>query len=74
MTPVALAGEVATEVKRLTAEIVKELDYVGILQAEFFLTKSGALYIKRIIPALYASGYVFDKATDVQCLNNIYVP
>ncbi len=65
LTPVALDGEVATEVKRLTAEIVKELDYVGILQAEFFLTKSGALYIKRIIPALYASGYVFDKATDV---------
>lgn len=65
LAPVALDGEVAAEVKRLTAEIVKELDYVGVLQAEFFLTKSGALYIKRIIPALYASGYVFDKATDV---------
>lgn len=65
VVPLEVDNEIKEEVKRLTAEIVKELDYVGVLQAEYFLTKSGAIYVKRIIPTVYASGYVFDKATDV---------
>lgn len=65
LVPAEVDGDVLNEIKRLTGLIVEGLDYVGILQAEFFLTKAGALYIKRIVPALHPSGYVFDKATDV---------
>lgn len=65
IVPTDIADDVKEEVERLTTEIVKEIDYVGVLQAEYFLTESGALYIKRIIPALYASGYAFDKATNI---------
>ncbi|WP_057896909.1 5-(carboxyamino)imidazole ribonucleotide synthase [Liquorilactobacillus oeni] len=59
-----LASDVEEEVKRLATGIAKQLKYVGVLEIAFFLTKSGTIYIKRIVPALHKAGFVFDKATN----------
>lgn len=60
-----VAEEIKAEVQRLASDISSKLDYVGILEIAFFLTKNGTLYVKRIVPALHKAGYVFDKATNV---------
>ena len=65
IVPANVQPDVEEEVKRLAGEIVSGLKYVGALEVAFYLTESGSLYVKRIVPALHNSGYVFDKATNV---------
>lgn len=65
IVPANIQPDVEEEVKRLAGEIVSGLKYVGALEVAFYLTESGSLYVKRIVPALHNSGYVFDKATNV---------
>lgn len=65
IVPANIQPDVEEEVKRLAGEIVSDLKYVGALEVAFYLTESGSLYVKRIVPALHNSGYVFDKATNV---------
>lgn len=65
IVPANIQPDVEEEVKRLAGEIVSSLKYVGALEVAFYLTESGSLYVKRIVPALHNSGYVFDKATNV---------
>ena len=65
IAPANVQPDVEEEVKRLAGEIVSGLKYVGALEVAFYLTESGSLYVKRIVPALHNSGYVFDKATNV---------
>ncbi|WP_311408069.1 5-(carboxyamino)imidazole ribonucleotide synthase [Liquorilactobacillus uvarum] len=60
-----VSPEIKAEIQRLASDISSKLNYVGILEIAFFLTKSGTLYVKRIVPALHKAGYVFDKATNV---------
>ncbi len=60
-----LDSAVEEEIRRLATEIAKQLNYVGVLEVAFFLTKSGTIYVKRIVPALHKAGFVFDKATNV---------
>ncbi|KRL00289.1 5-(carboxyamino)imidazole ribonucleotide synthase [Liquorilactobacillus capillatus] len=60
-----VSSEIKAEVQRLASDISNELNYVGILEIAFFLTKNGTLYVKRIVPAPHKAGYVFDKATNV---------
>jgi 5-(carboxyamino)imidazole ribonucleotide synthase len=57
--------EVTAEVNKLTTTIAENLNYVGALEVAFYLTKSGALYVKKIVPALHPVGYVFDRAANV---------
>lgn len=57
--------EIQIEVRRIATEIATQLDYVGVLEIAFFLTKSGSLYVKRIVPALHKAGFVFEKATNI---------
>ena len=65
IVPANIQPDVEEEVKRLAGEIVSGLKYVGALEVAFYLTESGSLYVKRIVPALHNSGYVFDKATNI---------
>ena len=65
LVPAMISNDVEAEVRRLAAKIAQNLKYVGTMQIAFFLTESGAIYVKRVVPALHASGYVFDKATNV---------
>lgn len=65
IVPANIQPDVEEEVKRLAGEIVSGLKYVGALEVAFYLTESGSLYVKRIVPDLHNSGYVFDKATNV---------
>ena len=65
IVPANIQPDVEEEVKRLAGEIVSGLKYVGALEVAFYLTESGSLYVKRIVPALHNSCYVFDKATNV---------
>lgn len=65
IVPANIQPDVEEEVKRLAGEIVSGLKYVGALEVAFYLTESSSLYVKRIVPALHNSGYVFDKATNV---------
>lgn len=65
IVPANIQPDVEEKVKRLAGEIVSGLKYVGALEVAFYLTESGSLYVKRIVPALHNSGYVFDKATNV---------
>lgn len=65
LVPAMVNNDIEGEVRRLAATIAKNLKYVGTMQIAFFLTESGAIYVKRVVPGLHASGYVFDKATNV---------
>lgn len=65
LVPAMVNNDVEAEVRRIADKIVKKLNYVGTLEVAFFLTESGAIYVKRVVPGLHASGYVFDKATNV---------
>lgn len=65
LVPTIVGNDIEAEVRRLAAKIAQSLKYIGTMQIAFFLTESGALYVKRVVPALHASGYVFDKATNV---------
>lgn len=65
LVPAMVNNDIEAEVRRLATKIVQNLKYVGTMQIAFFLTESGAIYVKRVVPSLHASGYVFDKATNV---------
>lgn len=65
LVPAMISNDVEAEVRRLADKIAKNLNYVGTMEIAFFLTESGAIYVKRVVPGLHASGYVFDKATNV---------
>lgn len=65
LVPAMVNNDIEAEVRRLADKIAKNLNYVGTMEIAFFLTESGAIYVKRVVPGLHASGYVFDKATNV---------
>lgn len=65
LVPAMINNDIEAEVHRLADKIAKNLNYVGTMEIAFFLTESGAIYVKRVVPGLHASGYVFDKATNV---------
>lgn len=65
LVPAMVNNDVEAELRRIASKIVQKLSYVGTIEVAFFLTESGAIYVKRVVPGLHASGYVFDKATNV---------
>lgn len=56
---------VKAEINKLANEIAKNLHYVGALEIAFFITESGAIYVKKIVPTLHPTGYVFDRGANV---------
>ncbi|CAM2869833.1 MULTISPECIES: 5-(carboxyamino)imidazole ribonucleotide synthase [Dellaglioa] len=65
IVPANLDSEISAEIHKIAIKITENLDYTGALEIGFFVTKSGTIYVKRIVPAMHQSGYVFDKATNV---------
>jgi len=65
IVPAQIESAVNDEILRITKEISANLSYTGIFEVAFFLTKSGNLYVKRVVPAMHQSGYVFERATNI---------
>lgn len=65
IVPAGLAKEVITEVRSIVSNIVTNLNYVGLLEVSLYLTKTGSLYVKSVVPTIHQAGYVFEKAANV---------
>ncbi len=63
--PAQVDDAVAGEMRRIAGEVAKHVNYVGVFEVSFYLTASGALYVKKIVPAPSETGYIFADATTV---------
>ena len=67
IAPARVPQEVAAEAIRLTRKIMDELDYVGVLCVEFFLTRDQRLLVNEIAPRPHNSGhFTFDACITSQ--------
>lgn len=67
VAPARIPPEAAAEAVRLTRAILEELDYVGVLCVEFFLSTSGQLLVNEIAPRPHNSGHFsFDACVTSQ--------
>jgi 5-(carboxyamino)imidazole ribonucleotide synthase len=57
VAPARVPPEVADETVRLTRAILEELDFVGVLCVEFFLTADGRLLVNEVAPRPHNSGH-----------------
>lgn len=58
IAPARVPPEVAREAVRLTGGILEELDYVGVLCVEYFLTRDGRLLVNEVAPRPHNSGHL----------------
>ena len=65
LAPAQVDSDVANEIRRLSELVVKQVKLVGIMTLSFFLTETGALYVKRLITGVNSLGYVFSRAANV---------
>ncbi|AYM02810.1 ATP-grasp domain-containing protein [Levilactobacillus yiduensis] len=63
--PTEVDDAVASEIHRIASEVAKNVSYVGVFEVSFYLTSSGAIYVKKIVPAPSETGYVFAAAGTV---------
>ena len=63
--PAQVDDAVAGEIQRIATEVTKHVSYVGVFEVSFYLTSSGAIYVKKIVPAPSETGYVFEAAANV---------
>lgn len=56
-SPADIDSRIADDAKSLAHKVVEELDYVGILAIELFLTKEGELLINELAPRPHNSGH-----------------
>lgn len=67
VAPARVSAEVAAEAVAMTRKIMEELDYVGVLCVEFFLTGEGRLLVNEIAPRPHNSGhFTFDACITSQ--------
>ncbi len=67
VAPARIPPDAAAEAVRLTRAILEELDYVGVLCVEFFLTANGSLLVNEIAPRPHNSGHFsFDACVTSQ--------
>ncbi len=67
VAPARIPPEAAREAVQLTRAILEELDYVGVLCVEFFLTANGSLLVNEIAPRPHNSGhFTFDACVTSQ--------
>ena len=55
--PADIAPNVEAKAKELAIQIIEQLEMVGILAVEFFLSKQGELYVNEIAPRPHNSGH-----------------
>lgn len=65
LVPAQVDSDVANEIRRLSELVVKQVKSVGIMTLSFFLTETGALYVKRLVTGVNSLGYVFSRAANV---------
>ncbi|KRK34444.1 phosphoribosylaminoimidazole carboxylase NCAIR mutase subunit [Loigolactobacillus bifermentans DSM 20003] len=65
ITPARVDAPTVVEVERIAKLIGEKLNYIGVFGIEFFLTASGSLYVKRIVPCPHASANLFNEASQV---------
>jgi 5-(carboxyamino)imidazole ribonucleotide synthase len=67
VAPARVAEKVANEAVRMTRKVMDELDYVGVLCVEFFLTRDERLLVNEIAPRPHNSGHLtFDACITSQ--------
>jgi 5-(carboxyamino)imidazole ribonucleotide synthase len=67
VSPARVAPYIAAEAVNITRAIMEELDYVGVLCVEFFLTPEGRLLVNEIAPRPHNSGhFTFDACITSQ--------
>lgn len=67
IAPARVSPEIAAEAVRLTRAIMEQLEYVGVLCVEFFLTREGKLLVNEIAPRPHNSGhFTFDACITSQ--------
>ena len=58
VSPANIPDEVAASAKQITREVLEQLDVVGVLCVEFFLTRGGTLLINELAPRPHNSGHL----------------
>jgi 5-(carboxyamino)imidazole ribonucleotide synthase len=67
VAPAQISPELALEAVHMTRKVMEELDYVGVLCVEFFLTRDGRLLVNEIAPRPHNSGHLtFDACVTSQ--------
>ncbi len=67
VAPAAVAPEIARRAVEITESLLTELDVIGVLCVEFFLTGDGTLYINELAPRPHNSGHLtIDACTTSQ--------
>ena len=67
ISPARVPEGTAAEAVNITRAIMEELDYIGVLCVEFFLTSAGRLLVNEIAPRPHNSGhYTVDACTTCQ--------
>jgi 5-(carboxyamino)imidazole ribonucleotide synthase len=67
VAPARIPPEIAAEAVHMTRKVMEELDYVGVLCVEFFLTRDGRLLVNEIAPRPHNSGHLtFDACVTSQ--------
>ena len=67
VAPAPLADSILARAQSIAAAIAKELDVIGLLAVEFFLTKRGDLLVNELAPRPHNSGhYSFDACVTSQ--------
>jgi 5-(carboxyamino)imidazole ribonucleotide synthase len=67
VAPADVAPEVAGRAIEMTRQVMKALDYVGLLCIEFFVTRAGELFVNEIAPRPHNSGHLtFDACRTSQ--------
>lgn len=64
-TPTQLEPDMTIELERICREVAANVDYVGVFEISFTITKAGSIYMKQIIPTVGVTGRIFDRATMV---------
>ena len=65
LAPAQVDSDVANEIRRLSELVAKQVKLVGVMTLSFFLTETGALYVKRLVTGVNSLGYVFSRAANV---------
>ena len=67
IAPAALPSEISQEAVEITRAVLEQLDVVGVLCVEFFLTRGGKLLINELAPRPHNSGHLtFDACVTSQ--------
>ena len=65
--PAAVSPQVAKQATEVTRTILEELQYVGVLAVEFFVSTDGELLVNELVPRPHNSGHLtFDAAVTSQ--------